>query len=194
MNIQDETTTLRIDRLRKAWSYWLCSFPVLGKVWAVTLTFSNKVPGSASPSNVAARGAPLRLAAYRTLSPAHICTSVHRLWLSVNKRMWPKRYIASGLPVTAYKGFLEHRESNVHAHFAWMQPDTAPRILLPECLKAEWPNVISGGAVDIAEVHDAAGWGGYMVKSQLVRAGGNRGALIAPDDDALQFLSSPAQT
>lgn len=142
----------------------------------------------------AAPPGPLRLSGYRLLDPAIIQQSVNLLWFKVNRGMWGKRCGASGKPLTAYRGFVEHADSNVHAHLAWAVPNVGARRTLTECIHTAWPKIATGGGWEATEVPDPRGWGEYMVKSQLTRSAGRRGGIIVPDDDAGSFLSSPAQT
>lgn len=202
MNLPQRSTTVSPRTVRSAWAKFLCDFAISGQLWAVTLVFNNRIPGTALPCvslkdggapRVAPRG-PLRLSGYRSIDPSIIAQSVNLLWFKVNRGMWGKRCGASQEPLTAYRGFVEHADSNVHAHLAWAVPEGGGRRTFAECIGAAWPTIASGGDCEVAEVFDPEGWGEYVVKAQLTRCAGQRGGIIVPDDDADSFLSSPAQT
>lgn len=72
------------------------------------------------------------------------------------------------LPVaqrTGYVGFIEHPETNTHAHLAWRVP-VEHHARFEGFLKGWWDRLHPYGEAHVQVIHDAAGWASYISKDQ----------------------------
>lgn len=72
------------------------------------------------------------------------------------------------LPVarrTGYVGFIEHPETNTHAHLAWRVP-VEHHAQFADVLKGWWDHLHPYGEAHVEVIHNAAGWASYISKCQ----------------------------
>jgi hypothetical protein len=84
------------------------------------------------------------------------------------------------LPVTkrtGYVGFIEHPETNTHAHFAWRVP-VEHHACFEDVLKGWWDRLHPYGEAHVRAIHDAAGWASYISKDQWRTSHADDAALL----------------
>lgn len=72
------------------------------------------------------------------------------------------------LPVaqrTGYMGFIEHPETNTHAHLAWRVP-VEHHARFENVLKERWGHLHPYGEATVKIIYDEAGWASYISKDQ----------------------------
>ena len=89
-----------------------------------------------------------------------------KLHCRADRALMGKRF--NSLPVvqrSGYVGFIEHPETNTHAHFAWRVP-VEHHARFEAVLKEWWDRLHPYGDADVQVLYDAAGWASYMSKDQ----------------------------
>jgi len=91
---------------------------------------------------------------------------IARVHCRIDRALTNKRF--NKLPIarrTGYVGFIEHPETNTHAHLAWRVP-VEHHAQFASVLKGWWDDLHPYGDARVDVIHDAAGWASYISKCQ----------------------------
>jgi hypothetical protein len=166
------------NRLKDAWVDFVSNCIPGQKLFAVTLNFNPVTHGWSGPvfrinesgdkfavhPGRKTSADPSSLKNYRPIPMATVRDRIYDLWGKIDRLLFGRRFHRSKIR-SSYRGFIEHPDSNIHAHLAWNVPDEfAP--IFPEAVPEKWGFLVPGGTVDIQPVSDPATWGRYCVKAQ----------------------------
>lgn len=101
-----------------------------------------------------------------------------KLHCRVDRALMGKRF--NTMPVglrSGYVGFIEHPETNTHAHFAWRVP-IKHHLRFETVLRERWDHLHPYGNADVQVLYDAAGWASYMSKDQWRTSHADDAALL----------------
>ena len=166
------------SRLKDAWANFVANCIEGQRLFAVTLNFNPVTHGWSGPVyRVAKSGrkfamhpgrgesaSPSSLKGYRPIPMNTVRQKIYEVWGRVDRLLFGRRFHNSKVR-TSYRGFIEHPDSNIHAHLAWNVPDDLSSQFC-ELLPQKWEFLIPGGEVEIVPISDPATWGSYCVKAQ----------------------------
>lgn len=200
MTGQHNQSTISFTPLREAWaSFYSDVGDTSTRRYGVTLAFNRGVKGTVFPvsrtgvpvvHHISAAGGPTyRLGGYTRIAVDEVRPFLDRLWRNVDRRLLGKKFNELVMRRTAFRGVIEHPESNLHVHLTWAVPldrcSTFEQVVAP-C----WSHLVPTGTVSVTPDPDE-GWGRYMTKDQFTTDWSRQdGRIPVPDDSAVFFVSS----
>lgn len=177
-------------RLKDAWANFVANCIPGQKLFAVTLNFNPVTHGWSGPVFRVTKGGDrfpvhpgrktsadlMSLKSYRTIPMATVRERIYDVWGKIDRLLFGRRFHKSKIR-SSYRGFIEHPDSNIHAHLAWNVP-TELSSTFCEALPEKWELLVPGGRAEIIPVSDPATWGRYCVKAQSLTATSGDDAFV----------------
>ena len=174
-------------QLRAAWVEFIDG---VRPTHAVTIAYNNHCNGTSAPCyRITPDGECLklrsgsstahghRLTTIRYISLATIHDDLRRLHRNVDRKLFGSRFNHPSSLRTYYRGFIEHADSNVHAHLAWRVPEVRCAEF-HHVVQERWLAQSPHHSIKITTATDE-GWARYICKKNDVIAG--EAALFVSD-------------